>query len=80
MSSYRHTGGSHEPDSTCMDSLIVIFVAVGALGILVWLLVSTMRDSHTGSPDSSTNPTDLGDGTSHSHDSGDSGGGGDGGD
>lgn len=58
-----------------MDSLIIIFVAVGALAVVAWLVVATMRDSQADSPDSSTNPTELGDGTSHSHDSADSGGG-----
>lgn len=57
-----------------MNSLIVVFVAVGALGILVWLVVATMRDNNTGSSDSSTHPTELGDGTNHSQDSSDSGG------
>ncbi len=66
-----------------MNTLVVILVAGGALGILVWLIASAMSASHTGSSDSSTHPTDLGNGTNHSHDSSDSGGsdggGGDGG-
>ena len=48
-----------------MDSLIVIFVAVGALGILVWLIVAAMRASNRrNSGDSSTSGGDSG----HSHD------------
>ena len=53
-----------------MNPLVVIFVAVGALGILVWLIVAAMRASNRRkSGNSSTSGGDSGGGIGHSHDS-----------
>ncbi|PAW83842.1 MAG: hypothetical protein B9S33_12960 [Pedosphaera sp. Tous-C6FEB] len=54
--------------------LVVVLVAVGTLGLLIWLVAAAMRASNRGSSDSSTHPTELGGSTNHSHESSDSGG------
>ena len=64
-----------------MNALIIILVAVGGLGVVVWLLVSVIRASRgSRSNDSSSSGSDSGAWLSHSHDSSDCGGSDSGGD